>query len=226
VAAIGFRNIQLSGVPEALLSPAEIVQICRDNGISICATHEDSTKILENPKAIAERLEALQTRYTAYPFPKDIDFTCAESVARWLEQLENSAQILREHGKTLCYHNHNHEFIRLGESTLFEQIYSRTSLAAELDTYWVQAGGASPLEWVQRLAGEKRLPLLHMKDYRIAPPTEAQFAEIGAGNINFKPIVQAALEGGCEYFIIEQDQTYGRDPFESIAQSFAAMREL
>ena len=35
-------------------------------------------------------------------------------------------------------------------------------------------------------------------------------------NTMVKECIQAGLEGGSEYFLIEQDDTYGRDPFDSL----------
>lgn len=220
VADIGFQNIQLSGVPVEILSAEEIRQICADHGIAICATHESSQKIIDDPQWVVDRLKALGTNYTAYPYPAAVDLSDPQVVDHWLTQLEASTQHLRANGLTLAYHNHNHEFARSRGKTLMEHIYTRTSIAAELDTYWIQAGGASPLAWVQKMASQNRLPLLHMKDFRIALPVEMQYAEIGSGNIEFAPIIQAADAGGCAYYIVEQDQTYGRDPFESITDSF------
>ena len=46
-----------------------------------------------------------------------------------------------------------------------------------------------------------------------------QFAEVGEGNLDWKPIIDQALASGAEYLLVEQDDTYGRDPFESLAMS-------
>ena len=46
-----------------------------------------------------------------------------------------------------------------------------------------------------------------------------EFAELGQGSLPMKEIVEAGLEAGSEYFLIEQDDTYGRDPFESLEMS-------
>jgi sugar phosphate isomerase/epimerase len=52
---------------------------------------------------------------------------------------------------------------------------------------------------------------------RINPQyTSIQFAELGEGNLDIRGCIEAGLAGGCEYFLIEQDSTYERDPFESI----------
>ena len=43
-----------------------------------------------------------------------------------------------------------------------------------------------------------------------------EFAEVGEGSLPVKECIEAGLEGGSEYFLIEQDATYGRDAFESL----------
>lgn len=72
---------------------------------------------------------------------------------------------------------------------------------------------------------------VHLKDYRIyfpdGQPTPEifhkeqciQFAEIGEGNLDMKAIIEASVEGGAIYLPIEQDQTYGKDPFDCIRTS-------
>ena len=51
-----------------------------------------------------------------------------------------------------------------------------------------------------------RLPLLHMKDVGVKPGTnETTMMEIGNGYLDFKAIIAAAEESGCEWFIVEQD---------------------
>jgi sugar phosphate isomerase/epimerase len=81
---------------------------------------------------------------------------------------------------------------------------------------------------------------VHLKDYRIAiPPAEAfdalaagdraawsehwakivQFAEVGQGNLDFAGVVEAGIDAGAEYLLIEQDDQYGRDIFDCLAES-------
>lgn len=223
VRSIGYENVQVSGIGPDGPSASFVRNACDRAGLTICATHEPSDLLLSNPEEIVDRLNVLDTEYTAYPFPKDVDFTREEAVVSWLEALEHATQVLRAAGKTLTYHNHAHEFYRLNGRLIYERIFEETSIGAELDTYWVQAGGASPLEWTRSLARAGRLPLLHMKDFKIEFPKEQRFAEIGSGNIDFKPIVEAADAGGCRHFIVEQDQCWGRDPFDCIKQSYDFM---
>jgi len=60
----------------------------------------------------------------------------------------------------------------------------------------------------------------------IGPEREQRMAEIGAGNLNWPAILKAAVEGGVEWYFVEQDHCYGRDPFESLAISYRNLRTM
>ncbi|CAN5572309.1 sugar phosphate isomerase/epimerase [soil metagenome] len=222
VRSIGYETIQVSGmgpIPEA-----DLMTICKGEGLKICGTHEPSAMVLENPAAIAERLHKLGCTLTAYPFPAGIDFADASCVAKLIKDLEASGKVLREAGCCLTYHNHANEFLRVGGRTVLEQIYAETSpenLQAELDTYWIQFGGGDSTAWVRKMAG--RLPWLHLKDYAFTAENKPMFAEVGSGNLDWGSIIPAAEEAGCQWFIVEQDTCPG-DPFDSVAQSLAYLK--
>ncbi|MDO9541798.1 MAG: hypothetical protein Q7J98_05690 [Kiritimatiellia bacterium] len=38
--------------------------------------------------------------------------------------------------------------------------------------------------------------------------------------MNWKAILKQAEQSGVEYLVVEQDNCYGRDPFESLAASY------
>lgn len=218
VSAIGYQAIQVSGmgpIPEA-----ELVTICRGEGLTICGTHEPSQRVLDEPQAIVERLHQLGCKLTAYPYPANIDFGSAESVSALIQKLNASGKLLHEAGLTLSYHNHADEFRHMDGKTILEKIYAETDpryLQAELDTYWVQFGGGSPVDWCRKMSG--RAPWLHCKDYQIVAGKGPTFAEVGSGNLDWTSILSTAEAGGCEWFIVEQDTCPG-NPFDSIRQSF------
>ncbi|MCX7869276.1 MAG: hypothetical protein N2322_04925, partial [Terrimicrobiaceae bacterium] len=68
------------------------------------------------------------------------------------------------------------------------------------------------------------LPLLHLKDYVVNAECKPSYCEVGAGNLDFGAIIAAAEEAGCQWFIVEQDETPG-DPVDSLAQSFRHLAE-
>lgn len=220
---IGYTAIQVSGlgpIPEN-----ELVLICRDLGLTICATHEPSQTILDQPAAVADRLHKLGCRYTAYPYPAGIDFSTLESVRAFASRLNHAGNVLHDAGCVLCYHNHHMEFRRLHGKPILDILFAETDpryLQAEIDTYWVQYGGANPVDWCHRLSG--RLPVIHMKDFAINAQNQITFAEIGNGNLDWPAILRAAEQAGCQWFIVEQDTCPG-DPFDSLAQSLQYIRQ-
>jgi len=218
VRAIGYEAIQISGVGP--IPESEVVAICKGEGLVICATHEDGKTILNSPEKVVDRLAKLGCKYTAYPYPGGVDFTSAADVDRLIAGLDAAGQVLRDAGQVLTYHNHACEFLKLDGEVVLDRIYSRTNpanLQGEIDTYWVQVGGADPVAWCRKLSA--RLPLLHLKDCVATAANGSAFCEIGNGNLNFPGIIAAAGESGCEWFIVEQDTCPG-DPFDSLRISF------
>ncbi|MGW6130311.1 sugar phosphate isomerase/epimerase family protein [Cellulomonas sp. NPDC055163] len=151
---------------------------------------------------------------------------------------EVAAQLAAE-GVDLYYHNHHIEFAKLDGRLMLDVIADTAPrLGMEIDVHWVHRGGQDPVATLAQHAG--RVRLVHLKDYRIGllPPAAAehlaagdvagfmrefrdvvQFAEVGQGTLQWRPIVDQALASGAEYLFVEQDDTYGRDPFESLAMS-------
>ena len=60
------------------IEESELLKICADLGLTICATHEATARILEEPEQIVERLKKLDCRYTAVPSPGTRFETVAE----------------------------------------------------------------------------------------------------------------------------------------------------
>ena len=150
-------------------------------------------------------------------------------------ELNKIAAPLKGTGYKIQYHNHAQEFRNfpeIGYKTGMQILIEETDpevVAFEIDTHWVTAGGADPVEWVNKVAG--RIPVIHFKDYGINYKeanvglgyVSKTFAEIGNGNINWPPIVEAAKKAGVEWYSIEQDECPG-DPYDSIKMSIDFMR--
>jgi len=223
VKAIGYGAVQISGagpIPED-----ELVRICAGEGLKICATHESGKTICEETQKVIDRLGRLGTIYTAYPHPH-VPLTTVEEVLALAASLDKAGKAMRKAGQILTYHNHALELRKFDGKTMLDHFFDQTgkqNLQGELDTYWIQTGGGDPVEWCRKL--KKRLPLIHIKDYGVSKDNKAAtMMEIGAGNLNWPAIIAAAEKSGCEWFIVEQD-ICPADPFESIAVSYAYIRD-
>ncbi|MHA6513282.1 sugar phosphate isomerase/epimerase family protein [Tessaracoccus sp. Z1128] len=169
-----------------------------------------------------------------------------DGVMNFARSAEEYAKRLADDGIALYYHNHHVEFARLDGRYMLDVIADLApSIGLEVDVHWVQRGGLNPVSVLAKYAG--RVRLVHLKDYRIGLlPDSArdaiaagdfagfmsgfygvvQFAEVGEGNLEWQPIIEQAIASGAEHLLVEQDDTYGRDPFESLAISRANLVEL
>jgi sugar phosphate isomerase/epimerase len=218
VRAIGYQAVQVSGI--APIPVDELKAMLDGEGLVCCATHEAPQKILEETESVIERLNALDCKFTAVPSPGTYDTSTPEAARAFAAKMNAAGAKMRAAGQTLCYHNHHREFVHVDGKPLLELFYNETepqNLQGEPDTYWIQYGGASPLEWCEKLSG--RLPLIHLKDYGINAESTPEFRAIGQGNLNWSAILPAAEKAGCQWFIVEQDTCVG-DPFDELKTSF------
>ncbi|PAE41513.1 sugar phosphate isomerase/epimerase family protein [Bacillus sp. 7884-1] len=166
-----------------------------------------------------------------------------DKIMEFIDKAEGLAHRLAEHGIELYYHTHHLEFQKYDGVYLLDLIKNNTTkLGFELDVHWIQRAGENPVEFVKKYKG--RISLLHLKDYRIGQmdlsevdfkdmakfmhifTNTIEFAELGEGNLDLKAIIEAGLESGAQYFLVEQDNTYGRDPFECLEVSANHLRDL
>src|SRR5580704_9664014 len=220
---IGYPAVEL--IPSDKVSDKEMATICRDAGVTIAAAYVPGKTLLEDPKAIVEKLQTVGTKFGAYAFPGGVDLSSSDQVNRLADQLQNAAAVLAGSDLILAYHNHAMEFSRLDEELVYDILHKRApSLSFEFDTYWAQFGGVSPERWIQKLGS--KLVSLHMKDYGIpAKHDDPPFmAEVGHGNLDFPVLVAEAEKVGCQWFVVEQDFTPG-NPFDSLEKSFRYVKE-
>ena len=173
-----------------------------------------------------------------------LPFTCMgsyEKAVEFAKEAEKYAVMLKEEGIDLYYHNHHVEFTRYnGELLLDIMRENAPHLGFELDIHWIHRGGQDPIKFIKKYAGAVRL--LHLKDYRVGelPVPEGglnvtdraaimefmkmftgniEFAEVGEGTLDIVGCIEAGLESGAEFFLVEQDNCYGRDPIDCLKTS-------
>ncbi len=220
---IGYTEVQLSGVGP--IEPIALGNILKDVGLSAVVTHMAWDRFQNDLDAVIAEHKTWDCKHTAIGgLPPE--YFCEDGIKTFLDELAPISEKLAAEGMDFSYHNHNHEFIHYNGRAWLDTLYSEAPaemLKAELDLYWVQAGGADPSEWLWRCAG--REPVIHLKDMCIVAECEQRFAEIGQGNLNWDAIFSEAEDGGVEHFLVEQDDCYGRDPFESLAISYKFLAE-
>ncbi|REE85387.1 sugar phosphate isomerase/epimerase [Paenibacillus taihuensis] len=226
VKAIGYDAVQVSGIGP--IEPDEVKRICDAHGLAICATHVSYERLLNDLDAIIAQHQSWNCKYVGLGGLPSQYRTSREGYEEMATILCGIGSKLAEAGLELVYHNHKFEFQKFsggvtGMDLLLEGSTPQGEPAAyslELDTYWVQAGGADPVAWIRK---SQRMKVVHLKDMAIQDDQQ-NFAEIGEGNLNWAAIIEACREIGVEWYVVEQD-TCQRDPFESLAISYKALQQ-
>ncbi len=222
---IGYTAVQISGIGEVTLELVDIYQkIAKDLDLNICATHFSLEFMEDNTDMIIDIHKKWQCQYAGVGSMPD-ELRTAEELDGFISRMNTLGEKLKEADIYLVYHNHKFEFEKInGQPWLqyFLDHFNPAYVQLEIDTYWVQAGGADPVSWINKVAGH--MGIMHLKDMRIVKD-EQQFAEIGQGNLDWVSILQAANEAKVLYAAVEQDR-FTQDPIQSLRESFNYLESL
>jgi sugar phosphate isomerase/epimerase len=222
VKKMGYDAVQLSALGK--IDAKELAGMLRDEGLVCCATHTSLERLRDQADEVIQEHQLWQCRFTAVGgyFPN------SASLEDWVQYAKTYNEIARKYEKSdlrLGYHNHSHELIRYGPETALQILmenFDRT-IWMEIDTYWIQHGGANPVNWIAKAAG--RIPCVHLKDMAIQLDRTQLMAEVGEGNLDWPAILAACRKAGVQWYIVEQDICQ-RDPFESLAISLKNLRQM
>jgi sugar phosphate isomerase/epimerase len=219
---IGYDAVQLSALGK--IEPHELAKILIGEGLTCCATHVPLERLRDETSRVIDEHHLWNCKFTAVGgfFPKTPQPSDWPDFANAYNAI---AAKFHGSGVSIGYHNHSHELARFEGKTALQILLDHFSpnIWMEIDTYWIQHGGADPAAWIAKVAG--RIPCVHLKDMAITSDQTQQMAEVGEGNLNWPAILRACREAGVKWFIIEQDICQ-RDPFESLAISLNNAREM
>ncbi|HUX57006.1 MAG TPA: sugar phosphate isomerase/epimerase [Bacteroidales bacterium] len=186
-------------------SATSFLQTCNEIGIKPVAGGTVFSKNMDEVNKSLDELNLLELKYAVIYWP-------------WLgggpfklEDCKVSADMLnligeqcKNHGLTLCWHNHNKEFIQMEEELPFDYLMNNTEkdlVKCEMDIYWVKKGGADPVKTLKMHEG--RYAILHVKD--MAEGKEEDFACTGSGIIDFPSVFSEAVDQGISHYFVERD---------------------
>lgn len=219
LASYGFAGVQTAGVKAPFENYSAALKRA---GLSCIGTHISIDTLLNGDEA--ERVHKLlgTTNAGIGSLPKIFvpDFK-AEDLYAGIEQIQKAIEVLKERGLKFTYHHHAKELSKIGNETILEILARELDpkhSSFVLDTYWLNHGGADVTEWIKKFAG--RVDILHLKDKAVPlDSNDGQITELGAGNLNFKKIIEVAEDSGVQYLCYEQDCNFKVNQLESAKQS-------
>ncbi len=226
VADIGYKNVQISGVCD--YEPEWLKEQLDKNGLKCVVTHApadllktDALKVCKNHDIID--CDTIGLGYFGFSL-KEEGYTYNDFKAQFGEAIKT----VYENGKSFMFHNHAKEFMKIDGKCIIEKMvedFAPYNLGVILDTFWVQAAGGDPAQWMEKFSG--KIPIIHLKDYKYNENFSTftdNIAVLGEGNINFDRVFQKAEGCGVKYMIVEQDECHGENPFDCIKRSYDYLR--
>lgn len=222
VADIGYQGVEGG---EVLLEGDVEANIKRfhDLGLQVLTGTASREQLRDNVDELIAKAHALHTdRVTVWWAPCDSRQAVMEDAALYNE----AGAKLAEAGIALCYHNHHHEFLNV-----FDGVYAMDLLAANtdpavlkfvVDVAWVTFGGEDPVRVLHRLDG--RVASVHVKDLSRLDERD-HFTAVGTGVVDIKGSVQAGIETGVEWMVVEQDRLRNLNAMDTITLSYLYLKE-
>ncbi|MEP6731073.1 MAG: sugar phosphate isomerase/epimerase [bacterium] len=221
VAAIGYTEVEFAGYFGK--TPEQIRTLLLTNRLSSPSSH---IPLPANDDAWSRALADARTvghEWAVIPWLEAADRSKPDDWARHADRFNHLATMARAAGMRFAYHNHDFEFMKVGDGTGLDVLLTKTDPSLvdfEMDIYWVTKAGADPLDLITRYP--KRFRLMHIKDATAAP--ERAMSPVGQGTIDFAKIFDREKTSGMQHAYVEHDNA--ADPIQSATASYQYLASL
>ena len=243
---IGYDGVEFAGLFGQ--NPEEIKAFCDEIGIVPISAHVPYYDLLENPEAVLSDYAKIGCKYVAVPYLTEECRPGTDGFAATVEGIRKIGEAAKALGIQLLYHNHDFEFVKIGEEYALDVLYSSIPedlLKTEIDTCWVNVAGVNPAEYIEKYSG--RAPVVHLKDFKksgdklgklyeligIEDEAEAEeedtfsFMPVGHGVQDMPEILAACEDAGAQWVVVEQDSpAKGNTPVNSVTLSREYLKTL
>ncbi len=195
---LGYRNVELAGTYG--IADAEFALEMRSRNLNVCSAHISWGQVNNNFDAIRAQAEAIGFEYVVVP-----SMPIPKTKAAWVEragEFNKLGEKFSGAGLKLGFHNHAGELVKVEGEHGLNIFFDHTEpelVVAEPDLAWILAGGADPVAWLKRYKG--RTPVSHYKDLKDSK-VHASYGP-GQGVIDWDGVIDASVEGGMKYAIVE-----------------------
>lgn len=241
VKEIGYDYVEFAGYFGR--SAEELRALLDEIGLTCISVHQGLDFYEQGGQSAVDYIKTLGARFSAIPWYEVSKLPGSPAWEETRALFVRNGELLKKNGVQMLYHNHDFEFVKIGEKyrhdIMMEEI-SHDLMLPEFDTCWVRYAGEDPCRYLAKYTGE--VEVVHLKDFtckRLADgpayalidatgkPIESEkkednefrFRPLGQGMQDFPAILAAAEKAGTEYVIVEQDQSYDQPSLEAIKES-------
>jgi sugar phosphate isomerase/epimerase len=237
IAAMGYEEVETYGFDDAGLryygmDAKAFSALLAAHNLTTSSGHYDLNRFVSAPiddltryvDRSIEGARALGQAYITWPWLDEQSRTI-EKFKVVAERLNIIGAQTRKAGLQLAYHNHDFEFVEQQGQIGYDIITRETDpdlVKLQMDLYWIaRASALTPHQWFTKYPG--RFVMWHVKDMH---KVSRDYTELGNGSIDFKIIWPDTALAGMKHYFVEQGGNFTHDPFRSVADSAAYMRNV
>lgn len=215
-----------------------VKEMLAEHGLSSPSAHLDIATMRTNMAPAMKALSSLGVKFVVIPALRGETLNTADDYKRMADEFNSFGKQMNEFGISFVYHNHGYEHAVKDGQVPMDILITNTDpdvVKFELDIFWMQAAGASPVDYLKKYPG--RYKLMHVKDAaenvrftgdgNTAEEWMALFpkmADPGTGVFNIKEIVEAGIQSGVEHFFLERD--LAPDPMTTLKNSYQYLNTI
>ena len=195
IAALGYEGVEFAGFFDI---PANVLKNQLDRlGLTPVGSHTSIEQLVDHLDEVITYNKTIGNSNIVCPWSEVKD---EESLELLVAQLKKVVQRLQDEDMILLYHNHDHEFKKIGENYLLDLLFEKCEgLYAEVDTYWVHHAGVDVIEYLMKY--KDRVKLIHLKD-----GIGNELKAIGEGTAPVKQVIELMQKWPIEWVIVENDE--------------------
>lgn len=224
VAEIGYRYVQLQGVPSDIPNDA-IVAALRHSGLICVATQEDfPLGFGDDPDRAIRRALACGASYlTCALIPQEVDSIA--SLNEFAETLSAIADDVRDAGLVFAFHPVGPDYRLMEGRMVFEWLMDALPDHVQLTfcVYAAHSARVDPAFIFEKYSN--RIDLVHFKDDALQSDGTRHLTPLGQGSHDWSGILQQCDENHVKYVFAEQER-WLRDAFVCAEDSFSYLTSL
>lgn len=248
VKEMGYDGVEFAGLFNN--EPSDIKAYLKELDLVPISAHVPLDEfIYDGIPEVLDKYKAIGCDYVVLPYTVEDRRPGAKRFPETMQLTTYIGKEAAQRGMVLLYHNHDFEFkTKIDGVYGLEVIYNSISpkyLQSELDTCWVNIGGEDPAAYIKKFKG--RAPVVHLKDFYMTGKLPShlyaligidekesekeeptfEFRPIGHGMQDMPAILNASVEAGSKWVVVEQDDpTPGMTRLECAKQSIDYIKGL
>jgi sugar phosphate isomerase/epimerase len=222
VGAIGYDGVEFAGFFD---TPAEVLkQVLDESGLQAAGAGSGFDMLEDRPAELAAYCHTIGCPSVMLGWIQEHERNTASAWQYIAQRFNRIGETLKEYDLQFLYHIHGYEFEKFEGKTGLDWLMDETDpklVHLELDTYWVEHGGADAVQVFRQYAD--RVRSFHLKDYN--NKEEWHDVEVGSGAIDMATLLREAQDYDVQWYVVEQEK-FTVPPLDSVAISLTNLKHI